>query len=160
MFDRVGRQRHLSAMIRLFACVVVAALSVSCSASFEREWREALRKGSRQGAEGAWEGTWQSQVNGHHGRLRCVVAEGATDGERVFHYHATWADTLSGSYRAVHRVARSRGGFVFAGSHRLPAWAGGLYQYEGKIQGDDFLATYHCRLDHGCYRMKRVTEKR
>lgn len=143
-------------MLRCFACVVVAIFSVSCSATFEREWREALRQGPREGVDGAWEGTWQSQVNGHHGRLRCVVAAGTTEGERSFHYHATWAGTLSGSYRALHRVTRSRRGFVFAGSHRLPAWAGGLYRYDGTISGDDFLATYRCEQDHGFYRMKRV----
>jgi hypothetical protein len=144
-------------MMRLLLLLPVVCCFASCSAVFEREWRQALAAGPQAGVEGAWEGTWRSDVNGHHGKLRCVVAPGAGDGAHSFHYHATWADTLSGSYRAAHRVKRTaRGTYAFEGSHRLPGWAGGRYHYRGTVRGDDFEAGYRCAKDHGVYRMRRV----
>jgi hypothetical protein len=38
----------------------------------------------------------------------------------------------------------------------MPNWAGGLYQYEGTIKGDEFKACYQCSIDKGTYTMKRV----
>lgn len=132
---------------------------VSCSTAFHREWRQAVAQEPRTGVEGAWEGTWRSDANGHHGRLRCVVSPGDAAGNHTFHYHATWADTLSGSYHATHRVQPMGKGFVFEGNHRLPDWAGGLYTYQGSVKGNDFAASYRCPKDHGTYRMKRVATK-
>jgi hypothetical protein len=144
-------------MIRCLGLVLLAALGSSCSTSFEREWRQALRQGPQAGAAGAWAGTWQSAANGHHGNLRCVVAPPRdAGGEQSFYYHATWAGSLSGSYRALHRVSPASDGLAFRGRHRLPALAGGVYDYEGKIKGDEFAADYRCAKDHGVFRMQRV----
>jgi hypothetical protein len=145
-------------MIRLFYFLFLPLLLSSCSLSFNREWKSAIKTGPYSGTvEGAWEGTWKSDVNGHNGRLRSVVGPVKNaEGEHSFHYHATWAKILSGGYRADHRVRNIKGVFVFQGQHKLPGWAGGLYTYEGTVNGDDFEARYECDLDKGTFRMKRV----
>lgn len=147
----------MTRMIPLFLLGTVLTLS-SCSHAFHKEWRQALKNGAEAGVEGAWEGNWKSEVNGHHGRLRSVVGPAKnTEGDHSFHYHATWAGILSGSYRADHRVQQTKKDlWSFDGEHRMPAWAGGLYTYKGTIEGDSFQAGYECSNDRGTFQMKRV----
>ncbi|SKB06216.1 hypothetical protein SAMN02745166_04420 [Prosthecobacter debontii] len=141
----------------LFLLLCFAALLCSCSMSFHREWKAALKAGPQEGVEGAWEGTWQSDVNGHHGKLRSVVGPVKNaEGDHSFHYHATWGKILSGAYRADHRVRQVKNVSAFQGQHQMPNWAGGLYTYEGTVKGDDFKATYECSMDKGSFTMKRV----
>lgn len=148
-------------MIRLLSLFFLGlALTLSsCSHGFRREWRAAIQNPAKPGVEGAWEGTWKSEVNGHHGRLRCVVGPAKNaEGDHSFHYHATWAAVLSGSYRADHRVRKApKSLWTFEGQHRMPDWAGGLYQYNGTVEGDVFTAQYKCAKDQGTYRMQRVS---
>ena len=45
----------------------------------------------------------------------------------------------------------------FRGSAELGCWiAGGLYEYEGRIDGGDFTATYKSEDDRGVFKLKRV----
>lgn len=149
--------RFCSSMKHAFTALLLSLLLASCSTGFRREWRQAVAAGPQPGAAGAWEGTWRSHVNGHHGRLRAVVSPPKNSvGDHDFHYHATWAKILSGSYRAGHRVTPSKHGSAFEGQHRMPNWAGGLYRYEGRIHGDLFEACYSSGKDRGVFSMKRV----
>ena len=139
------------------AALLVSFLLASCS-GFRRDWRDALSaKPPAPGSiEGAWEGTWRSEVNGHTGRLRCLVSDAkAASGERDFRYWATWKGFLSATFPSVHQVRRTRDGFSFSGEHRMADWAGGLYHYEGAVKDDRFKATYKCALDHGVFEMRR-----
>jgi hypothetical protein len=78
-------------------------------------------------------------------------------GDHEFFYHATWKKILSGSYKAVHTVKKQKDGtYTFKGEHKMPDWAGGLYQYEGTIKGDEFKACYSSSMDKGTYTMKRT----
>jgi hypothetical protein len=142
----------------LFTFLTTALLS-SCSMTFKREWREAVKAGPKPGVEGAWSGTWKSDVNGHHGRLRAVVGPVKNaEGDHDFRYHATWANIVSGSYLAQHRVqpARDKSGSTFTGQHDMPKWAGGRYTYSGTVKGDEFSACYQCAKDKGTFTMTRV----
>lgn len=144
-------------MIRWFLALVLAGSLASCSSGFRSDWRAAAKAGPQPGAVGAWQGTWKSDVNGHHGRLRCVVSPALNaQGDHSFHYHATWAGLLSGAYRAVHRVTPEKAGARFAGTHRMPDWAGGQYTYAGRVTGDRFQACYECAKDKGTFEMTRV----
>jgi len=144
-------------MTRVLFLFCLTVLLSSCSLSFKREWKAALKNGPQTGIEGAWEGTWKSDANGHHGRLRSVVGPKKNQaGDHSFHYHATWAGILSGSYRADHRVRTEKGHLVFQGEHQMPGWAGGLYTYSGTVKGDEFSAQYECSMDKGTFQMKRV----
>jgi len=144
-------------MIRLsFALFLFCCLS-SCSTAFKRDWKVASNLSPKSGVEGAWRGTWLSSANGHHGNLRCIVGPKKNDlGDREFHYHATWAGLVGGSYRTTHRIIESKGASTFSGEHRLPRWAGGRYVYGGTIQEDAFNASYHCSKDQGTFQMQRV----
>lgn len=153
--------RPLPRLPRWLPRLLLACLLSSCAGpGFNRAWKNA---GSlpNDGVCGRWEGTWLSDVNGHHGRLRCVVSPPAEpNGPHQFFYHATWMRVLSGSYRAGHLVKPAgRERWTFTGEHRLPSWAGGLYHYEGSIQNGRFEATYHCELDRGHYHLHRVAAK-
>lgn len=144
-------------MKHVLTALLLSLLLASCSTGFRREWRQAVAAGPQRGATGAWEGTWRSHVNGHHGRLRAVVSPPQNSaGDHHFHYHATWAKILSGSFRAGHRVSPSKHGLSFAGNHRMPDWAGGEYRYEGRIDGDQFEACYSSGKDRGVFTMERV----
>ncbi len=144
-------------MTRHFLLLLISLSLCSCTLSFRREWQAATQKPTVSGVEGAWDGTWKSDVNGHHGHLRCVVgpaknAEGAHD----FHYHATWASIFRGAYRTEQRVTQNQKDISFTGTHDMPKWAGGRYTYLGTIQGDAFNATYQCAKDKGSFQMQRV----
>jgi hypothetical protein len=130
----------------------------SCSGpSFHRAWKAAAASAPADPVSGRWEGTWQSRVNGHHGRLQCVVTPpDQPGGPHLFHYRATWMRFLSGSYRAAHSLTPSgKNTWSLSGSHALPAWAGGLYQYQGSLAPDSFSASYECEIDRGTYTLKR-----
>jgi len=146
-----------------FACwflsLGVLVCLTSCSGpGFAKSWHRAKAVTSAHGVEGAWEGHWKSDFNEHRGRLFCAVAAAESpDQPHSFHYRATWMRILSGSYRAHHRVT-SKGcdQWSFVGTHQMPAWAGGLYHYDGLIQEDTFTAKYRCEIDHGTFTMSRV----
>lgn len=149
-----------SSLLRFALSLLVLSVLSSCGSEFRSAWKKAP---VTQGAEGKWEGTWLSEVNGHHGKLRCVVGEptcghGASKtGVVPFFYHATWKGFLSGSYKAEHQVRQQKdGSYVFKGEHKMPDWAGGLYHYHGTIKGDDFNASYKSSADKGTFTMKRV----
>lgn len=132
----------------------------SCSGfQFKRDFKAAAKAAPQEGAIGAWSGTWESRANGHHGKLQCLVSAPTQAGEPYrFRYRATWMKILSGTFSAQHTVkANGPGKWTFSGQHQMPKWAGGLYSYEGKINGDDFHATYDCAMDEGDYRMTRVS---
>lgn len=144
-------------MPRFLFLLLTATLLSSCSMTFKREWRAALKAGPKPGLEGAWEGSWQSATNGHHGRLRAVVSpKKNAEGDHDFRYHATWANIVSGSYLAQHRVKPGKDASTFTGLHDMPKWAGGRYTYSGTVKGDEFSACYECAKDKGSYTMKRV----
>ena len=144
-------------MIRLSLLLLVACLLSSCSTAFKCEWKTATALGPQSGIEGAWQGTWLSSANGHHGNLRCIVGpKKNVQGDREFHYHATWAGLVGGAYRATHRVNVSKGASTFTGEHQMPRWAGGRYVYGGTIEGDAFNACYECSKDKGTFQMQRV----
>ncbi|MBK8092159.1 MAG: hypothetical protein IPK32_09315 [Verrucomicrobiaceae bacterium] len=137
---------------RLLITVLLLTLMPACSQSFKKAWKNPP---SSSAVNGKWEGTWVSAANGHHGRLRAVVAESATGHD--FHYHATWGGFLSGSFKSPHKVVRQKNGrYRFEGDHAMPEWAGGKYHYAGTIRGDDFNACYECAKDRGTFTMKRV----
>ncbi len=143
------------------ALALLLLFQTSCAGpSFRKAWKAAAKApaSADDGVAGRWQGTWLSDANGHHGKLRCVVtAPESPDGPHRFFYHATWMRVLSGAYRADHQVKPDgRSGWTFTGEHQMPRWAGGLYQYEGTVQGDSFEAAYRCALDRGNYRLTRV----
>jgi hypothetical protein len=158
-------------MIKIAAFAAILMLT-SCSAGFNREWRRALADGrgsARNELTGAWQGTLRSEVNGHHGELRCIVSLVGRDGDAGgggplrsdarqttrFHYHATFMKFLSATYDVTHQVFRTKEGFTFSGDQKLPGMCGGLYHYEGSGTPERFSATFRSAGDRGVFELKR-----
>lgn len=156
-------------LLRLALGLMLLTCLPSCGFAFRKAWKEGGYNLAPQCPissgpiynhlpKGKWEGTWLSDASGHHGDLRCVTSNTLNgQGDHEFFYHATWKKILSGSYKATHTVQKQKDGtYTFKGEHKMPNWAGGLYQYEGTIKGDEFKACYQCAMDKGTYTMKRV----
>ncbi len=132
---------------------IAAALCFSSCTSFHREWKEANSK-PYEGIEGPWDGTWTSTSTGHTGQLRCVITK-KSDEEYEFHYWATWAKILSGSFRVQHKVQVDGGSFKLTGEKDLGA-LGGVYRFTGTATEALFDATYTADGgDKGTFKMKR-----
>lgn len=150
--------------------VGAGALVLAGCARFERDWKRALATPGADGggvtaersvaaARSAWTGRWTSVGTGHEGSLRCLVS-GATGGEvaaeAAFVYHATWG-VFSGTFSTRQPVERRRDGSVrSAGSWTLPPWAGGRYDYDITINGDQFSGAWQGGGDRGTFEMMRA----
>ena len=139
----------------LLSLILVVFLA-SCG-GFDRQWKAAASSATAAPSiEGRWEGIWKSSVTGHTGKLRCVVGSPANSaGDQPFTYRATWGPVFRGSFATTHRVHREKNAFSFTGEHKMPAWAGGVYSYDGQIGTDGFKATYRSSKDSGVFEMNR-----
>lgn len=144
--------------IAVLGMLVVAG----CSSTYDREWEE---QGKRLGApapgavESRWSGMWHSDVNGHQGTLRCIISPRSDSGYDA-RYYATFGwfcFQFAFEYSLPMTVDRDDGGWRFRGSAVLDYWiAGGPYRYEGRMDEEDFTASYDAGFDRGIFRMKRV----
>jgi hypothetical protein len=142
--------RKLGLTILMPAVVLIGA---SCG-SFNREWRRAGKNPvTTTDLEGRWEGQWISDVNGHHGKLRCIIKkEGDVYRAR---FHAKYRKILSFGYTVPLKTERTRDEFKFQGEANLGALAGGIYHYEGHADATNFFSAYSCKYDHGKFEMRR-----
>jgi hypothetical protein len=141
--------------IRTLALVVLmaAVVLIGASCSFNREWKRAGLNGvTSVGLEGRWEGQWISDVNGHHGRLRCVVSK---DGE-VYRarFHAKYLKILSFGYTIGLKAEATENGYRFRGEADLGS-LGGIYHYEGRADAMNFFSRYSSKYDHGTFQMQK-----
>lgn len=134
--------------------------------TFRREWRRAVSSPPPDALQGPWEGEWRSEVNGHHGTLRCVIRSvGPEEGdeaspvggkEAVFHYWARWG-IFSGSFQGRYPVERvDARDWRFRGSSDL-GWLGGVYTHRGEVREGTFRARYEGAHDRGSMIMRRPT---
>lgn len=148
------------------ATLCLALLAVGCS-SFNSEWRQAASRKPSRDLSGRWEGRWVSTRNGHNGELRAVITRQPTvligmaspgwEKNLRFHalFHATYASMLTFTYPADFIAKKHGTRHEFQGATDLPAWAGGRYNYDGRVEGDRFIATYKSKYDDGRFEMKR-----
>jgi hypothetical protein len=132
-------------------------MMTGCS-TFNREWKAAaVEPIPADTVAGRWEGLWLSDVNGHDGRLRCLVTR-AGDKQYQAHYRATYWKCFRFSYRATMQIEKAPGddAHTFQGEADLGWWGGGVYRYEGRITSTNFFSTYRSKYDHGTFRMKRL----
>lgn len=151
--------------LNTFLCLACLALA-SCASSFNHEFKRLNDQESRHDRyviTGPWQGTWRSEVNGHHGELRCLVTDiNLTASMKPyvpelfrFRYHATFLGLFSATYNVSHTVRRTMNGCEFSGDQKLAGMCGGLYHYEGRVVNQKFTATYRSATDHGVFEMKR-----
>jgi hypothetical protein len=146
-------------VFRSVAAVALGLLMGGCS-TFNRDWRAAASQPApRQGITGAWEGVWRSEVNGHHGKLRCLVTASA-DANYKARFRARYSQVMSFSYTVPLRVEPGENPFQFTGGAELGWYAGGSYRYEGKASPTNFSSTYRSKYDHGTFQMTRPISER
>ena len=148
--------KHPSPLVLLLFLAIACLLS-SCAGGFDRRWRGAEDVRGRTGIEGRWDGTWRSHVNGHHGRLRCIVSPTEQPGVYQFHYGGTFARILGFQYTVDYAVQRRRGTWTMKGESDL-GWMGGAYSHEATVKDGEFKATYRSARDHGVFAMRRVVQ--
>ena len=156
---RIGRARPASrAGRRALLGVTLVLLASSCGAiGFQRAWSSFTPVGELGGMAGRWAGTWRSEWNGHSGGLRCLMTPVDEDRFRA-DFFSTYAALLYFRYQTVFRVVDRRDGAQrFEGEQDLGQAIGGVYRYEGAVEGDVFRATYRAENgDHGVFEMQRV----
>jgi hypothetical protein len=134
---------------------LLAALFTGGCSSFRNEWNAAAKQPPALGEiTGRWQGTWQSDENGHHGKLKCVVSK-VDDSHYHVSYYATYKSILHFSYVASLQAEKKDSELIFKGDADLGALAGGVYTYEGRANPTNFFSTYNCKYDHGTYQLAR-----
>jgi hypothetical protein len=129
-------------------------LQTGCS-SFSRNWSSALKQPIQENSlAGPWEGQWISDVNGHHGRLRCLVSSKG-EGKYDAVFQAKYKHFLTFSYTVPMEARRRASSWLFHGEADLGKLAGGVYTYEGAATATNFFSTYDNRYDHGKFEMAR-----
>ena len=139
----------LPAPVGLVACTAALAMVTTGCSRFNRAWKTATATPPpARDISGPWEGSWHSDVNGHHGRLRCVVSR-LDEGRYRARYQATYWKIFRFGYTLDLQVAQpSNDAF-------LGWWRGGVYHYEGNATPTNFVSTYESEHDHGRFEMMR-----
>ena len=145
-------------IILILSCCI-CSLFAGCS-TFQHDWdglvqNPGVETSVKTGLAGQWEGTWLSDANGHGGGLRCIIAPDES-GTLIARYHATYGGFLTFEYDMPMSVQKDGDTYRFAAEADLGWLAGGLYEYEGTVVGDEFNSTYRSKGDHGTFRMQRV----
>lgn len=142
----------------LLALPSVLLWAVGCNTSgYEKAWRgAALGPEMTKPVEGRWEGFWLSDVNGHTGRMRCIISHAHGKNYR-FDFNSTFWKVFRHRTTLTFRVEQAADGtHGFSGSEELGPAAGGVYSYQGTFHGGEFNATYKSAHDHGTFQMKKV----
>src|SRR5688572_13678221 len=150
--------RTSSAWRRSLLGAGLALLLSSCGAiRFQRAWSSHPRGDEPGGMSGRWAGTWRSEQNGHSGGLRCLMTRQDEQHYRA-DFFSTYAAILYFRHETLFRVVDRRDGTLrFEGEQDLGKAIGGVYRYEGAVQGDAFRATFRAENgDHGVFELRRV----
>lgn len=135
--------------------VVLFALCVCGCSTFNRDWRNAAQQPAPPNSiEGRWEGAWTSDVNGHTGKLRCLLSHESDSLYRAW-FRATYWKVFRFGYAVTLEVQERQGTWLFSGEENLGKMAGGVYHYEGRATPTNFHLTYRSKYDHGVFEMRR-----
>jgi len=141
--------------LALLAVALACLQSLGCS-SFNQKWDElAIHEKKEPVISSRWEGIWRSDVNGHEGKLRCIVLP-AENAMSLFRFSATWGPGIVSDYDIQMKVQQGADGSeTFEGELDLGMFMGN-YKCKGTITGDAFAATYDSSQDQGIFEMQRV----
>ncbi len=141
---------------RLAAAAGLCSLLLLCGCStFNRDWRKAVSQPQPPASiEGRWEGTWLSDVNGHTGRLRCLLTR-RSDERYQARFRATYYRIFRFSYTVPLTLQSHDDGWEISGEANLGKLAGGNYYYEGRVTPAHFRSTYRSQYDHGIFELRR-----
>lgn len=145
-----------SRSIALVLAGLLLAATTGCS-SFERSWHAAASFPPPHSLAGRWEGSWRSDVNGHQGRLRCLITP-QTDDVFEARFHATYLKVLRFGYTVPLTAQFTNDAWHFQGEADLGKMAGGVFHYAGTATNQRFHSTYRSRSDHGTFEMQRPAQ--
>jgi hypothetical protein len=133
----------------------LAAVFNNCSV-FRSHWRQYHRtENSAANLEGRWIGEWTSEVNGHHGKLKCVLGKDSL-GQYEACFHGSFGRMLRVCYTVALRGEPTHEGMRLAGEADLGSLAGGVYYYEGIATPTEFRCSYRCKYDQGTFQLKKI----
>ena len=137
-------------MIRAISHVLAAVFSNP--SEFNRHWSDPNPPSSAGDLPRRWEGQWISEVNGHHGALRCALAQTSpTDYAATF--YAVYAGFLRVCYTVPLRGEKKNTTLKLEGDADLGRLAGGIYHYTGEATDRSFRCAYKCKYDNGTFEM-------
>lgn len=137
-----------------FAGILTTLLLCGCC-GFNRAWNKAGQPSvPADPIEGRWEGRWLSDVNGHTGRLRCLLTRNS-DTNYTARFRATYWKIFRYSYKVDLAFEHRDSTWQFQGVENLGWLAGGVYQYAGSVSPTNFQSTYRSKYDHGVFEMTR-----
>jgi hypothetical protein len=147
--------RRAAWLARNFSVVALPILLLCGCSTFNRDWEKAAQQPKAPDSiEGCWEGKWLSDVNGHTGRLRCLLSR-ESDSCYQARFRATYWKVFRFSYTVPLRFEQRDGIWHFTGEENLGKLAGGVYRYEGHATRTNFFSTYRSKPDHGTFQMQR-----
>ena len=137
-----------------FFCLALALTLCGCS-SFNRDWEKAkVPPVNENSMAGPWEGTWSSDMNHHHGGLRCLMTP-ATNSVYQARFRATYGKFFWFNYEVPMEVQPHFGGWEFSADADLGKMAGGNYYFEGRVTTTNLMSTYRSSSDHGVFELRR-----
>lgn len=149
------RERCSALLVVRTLALLLLGLGVGGCSTFPRAWKDAAAQPAPANSiTGRWEGRWQSAVNGHSGRLRCLIVP-LDNGQHSARFHANYWRIFSFGYTVTLQAQESGGAFQFKGEANLGWLAGGQYTYEGRATPTNFFSTYRATRDHGTFQMTR-----
>ena len=97
-------------MWRLGLCLILLCLCAGCT--FSRDWTKAGAYPTHTNdVTGRWIGHWRSDANGHHGQLRCILAQHSTNAYMA-HFRARFWKIFAAAGQLTRKTDRVPG-FVF-----------------------------------------------
>lgn len=147
-------------VLGLGAGLVAIVLTQRSCTSFPRDWDQAggMDVAPEELLAGRWEGRWESGAGLGGDDLRCVIRK-LDGGKYEAKFHADYAFGLTFDSTVVLEVQKRSGRWRFKGRKDLGFLYGGVYQYEGTSDGEEFSCRYQSSMDHGRFEMTRVTEQ-
>lgn len=143
-WQRIGALAGLCSLLALCGC-----------STFNRDWRRAAAQPAAPASvEGRWEGRWLSGVNGHKGKLRCLLTRGNQEWFQA-RFRATYGGIFRFSYTVPLALQAHDIGWELSGEADLGKLAGGNYYYEGRVTPTNFASTYRSKYDHGTFELRR-----
>ena len=137
--------RAMARPVQLLCLPALLCAGTGCS-SFNYEWRRTTRSETTAlPPQGAWEGRWKSDANGHNGRLRCLVSQGASNTIHA-RFRATYARILTFEYSVPLTLTLEDQRSRIEGAANLGYLAGGRYSYDGFVTSSNFFSTCICKF--------------
>lgn len=140
---------------------LLAALFLASCSSYQKDFRASTKEFQKitkpiSTPAGPWKGTWQSEVNGHHGPLWCLISR---DRENLtlwnFRYRAGWGVLQFGDYtHQLHAKLSPASVLPLKGQMTLPNNFG-TYGIEGTADPLSFKVRYQGNGDKGTMTLTR-----